>query len=366
MTLQILREAATGSGTDTWMNCPASVALAFSLPQEESPIFALEGDWAHDKSANYLLNGSPLAAGEDEAIRVYVEAVRTHSPLGAQIHVEERLYLLGTSGQIDAYSIKGKTAYLFDFKYGIGKKLRANGNGQLAFYACAIKERHPEITRVVCYLIQPRVNDEDFGDMPAVTTWVLTWQGLRSWRIRIAEALESVERAAHVRAGEWCQFCRVRGGCPAHLAQVQLAQIRKGELSEISIDWTPENIPKIAKALTLKKVVTQFFVKAEEFLLAQRLSGRKILDESGKEIFELGEKRAYRRWVEMFPEDEIATDLLKAGVPEEKVFKKELVSPAQVEKLIGKKRVALVANLWEKPKGGPRLRPAGKNDDDEE
>ena len=361
-----LVQIATGSSAPRWVvdHCPGSVAMSLHFEKEEKA-YATKGTLNHKECSEILLGEKELIEETDEAIRAYVEEVRQDlsihalSGINPELHVEERLPLLGSSGQLDAYAVIGKTGFIWDYKDGVHVKRQAQDDEQIAFYACALKEKYPQITSVIAKIIQPRVNDL-FDDTPLISSWRLPWQTILAWRRKFEESLKEVVKAEKIKAGPWCQesFCPARGGCPAQLAYAEAAELEQGALPIPKGEWLPESIPRIARILRMRKRINSWFQKAEETLLSLALQGQTIPG------FELARKKSNRK-VKMFCEEEYIATLEKHGIDP---YKKKLISPAQAEEALKKKKQkkTLIADFWEKPEGGQRLKMIEEDDNIEE
>jgi len=338
-----LRSLATGSGAERWIACPGSVALGKDII-EANKEWATEGTEAHDLAAQALVHDTPLEELPNEHIRMYVQFCRENAE--PPYYVEERLELLGTSGAIDCYCIDGKTGYIFDLKYGIGKHVRAEGNAQLAFYSVALKEKYPQLTRIHSYIIQPRV-DGIFEGIPSVTSMSYTWQALAACRRKIERALIEVEEAKRFQSGDHCQFCKARGCCPAYLAYAEATDDEADNLPILTMDMIPvASIPRIAKILQAETRLKGWFAKAKEFLLQQAINGEEVPG------FELAPKRTNRKWIDSMGEEALAEELVKRGLSDP--WEKSLMSLTKAEKLVN------IKDLFEKPDGGQTLKPIKK------
>lgn len=361
MEVRTLASRATGSVAERLLNCPASISLSIGIKEEEKD-YATAGTEAHALGAHALINATPLEDIPDDAVRVYVDTVRTIAENKNYV-VEARLPFLGGSGGIDCYVLHGKIAYLFDFKYGVGEKLWAPENPQLAYYSCALYENFPEIRMVHASLVQPRVEGL-FEDTPHISSWTLPWQTLRSWTNRFAEAFEEVERARIIKAGKWCKYCPVRAACPVRLAEAEQVERAQRELMEDEPEafndyfpalreyYVPAQIDRMARLLYLKKDVMAWFTKAEELLFQLAKGGHAIPG------FKLAQRRSSRKWHMMMSEWEIAAELMKRGI-EDPYKPRELINLTAAEKLVD------LTGLTIKPEGKPCLKPTKDDNGDE-
>lgn len=353
-----LRSLATGSAATRFMNCPGSVSMCQSIGEAKKS-YATAGDEAHALAAK-VLRGEILYADfekiEDHAVRAYVDYVKQNS--SGTLWIENRLPLLGSSGQLDAWSenITGSAADIFDFKYGVGVPLQAYENEQLAFYACALKEECPNLKSITCHLIQPRVESEELfseGDSN-ITTWTLPYQTIAKWKRKIAAALDRVEEAKELKAGSWCQFCKAKAGCPAHLAYAESTAVAQADYPSELIPmpgsaWLPDSVERLARVYRMKSQMTAWFNKAEEFLFNLGISGHEdIIKQYG---FHIGKKQSSRKWKDgehMMSEEDIAKALESRGVPS--AYNKKLIGVTKAEEYCN------IDDLVYKPEGGLALR----------
>lgn len=345
----LLRSKATGSGAARWLNCPASVAMSLNIIEQERD-YASEGTRAHETAAKALIDNIPLEDIEDEGVRIYVRTVRETVGPGPII-VEERLPFLGSSGQIDCYAIRGRTCFAADLKYGRGVEIEAKNNEQMAFYACALKDKYPELLKVHFTVVQPNVEDL-FEGTASISSWTIPHQSLAKWKRIFEKGLQEVEKAQSIRAGEHCQFCPAKGGCVTYVAYAEVAE-REQELLPAEMipapgdKWLPEIIPRVARLLLMKQQIQSWFTKAEDFLYSVALQGHPVPG------FELYKKRTNRVWNPMFSDEELAKTLKERGV--EEPWQKKLLPLTKAEKLCD------IKDLIEKPEGAQGLRPIKKN-----
>lgn len=357
-----LRAEATFSGGKRWMNCPASVALSHGAPEDPDQEWREAGNVAHEQAKIALESNMPLENINDEAVRTYVGYIRDIAGEGS-LAVEHRLSALGTSGGIDCYCIRGRVAHIFDFKYGVGVRLRAEHNEQLVGYAVCVKEKHPEVTTICCHLIQPRVEGV-FDDVPSITSWTLSWQTIRKWRNDFEAALLDVEKAQEIRAGSWCQFCRAIGFCPTYIAmterakhdqdQLHLPELEGDENNDVFAEnelvlhekaLPPADILRIANLFSMRKMVERWFDKAQGFLLSQLKAGVEVPG------YELGKKCSNRIWNPIMSEEELEAELIARGLPAAQVYKPRQIIPlTKAEELID------ISGLTEKPEGGDTIK----------
>lgn len=373
------RHLATGSGTDRWLACPASVAMEAKLTEAEKKKYRDEGTKLHADIAA-ILKKERIVGHQDgvlyycdpskswkewEQVHEYVqtcidymESVVGYVPPDCIDVVEGRLPLHGSGGGgIDRFVISDSLCYLFDYKFGYGVRIHAAENGQLAFYAAAIRSLYPQVKRVVATVIQP-AREGEFDGTPHITSWEMPWQTIDKWSRRIADGLEEVDKAESLHAGSHCQFCKARAGCPAHIAYARAAElaVKDGpDLPEVFTpgeQWLPQTLPDVARIYRFKERMTTWFNKAEEFLLAAVAKNpefEKVLNEQGLETYTKRSNRRFRGPEQFMPEAQLVAELEKRGINPWK--KPEMIGIGAAEKA-----GVDIDDLVYKPEGGKGLR----------
>lgn len=251
----------SASSAARWMVCPGSLFLSKDLPAEPSSPYAEEGSRAHalaermfkrwaekgrclsaDDFAEWEREYADTVTSEDTPNRrpwSMVDYVRQYftvcvdqlncfdDPRAAGYRVEHRMVLdrdLGMFGTADLAAsgqVGGRWRGLVcDLKYGKGKPVSAEGNPQLAYYACALlgSSKHPlESVRVV--VVQPRVLRRWY------TVQDYTREELLEWTKRLRAAAEEALamrvglRPPTYATGGHCWFCPARRGCATYAAE---------------------------------------------------------------------------------------------------------------------------------------------------
>jgi hypothetical protein len=227
--------------------------------------------------------------------------------------------IAGAHGTCDVLA-KDKTGMLWviDWKFGDGIGVEAEGNYQLGFYAAAAlydeDEEYQEFTKgvtdVVLAIIQPRRGANQVIDMwPTSVAWVDDLVDLAAEAVRLAQSLNPP-----FKAGSHCRFCTARPICPAHI-----------DTANDMIKVDPKAATSIELATLLTKAVLMRDWANSVFDLAEREA------ESGVAIpgWKMVEKLPRRKWVD----EEAAEALMRRKFGVKLSFKKELLSPAQAEKL---------------------------------
>lgn len=347
------------SGAERWMACPGSINLSKGLPTYSTD-YSREGTAAHNLAELSLRTGTEpadhigeeLSDGEGgevevteemaEAVSVFTLHVRgrsEHQPPSAHgietkfdlapLHPPEPMF--GTTDHW-AYYAGSRTLYIDDYKHGQGVVKEAIENEQLMYYGVggllALGEGRP-VERVVLTIVQPRAYHPDGP--------------IRSWSTTPAELLDFVgllfdaaratqDPAAPLVTGPHCRFCPAAGVCPAKKAEAQA-------LARIEFEALPEYGPPRPETLpveVLADMVTKFPVLEAWMAQGRALIRAKLA--AGEEVpgWKLVERRKTRSWV---AEKDVTEWAKGEDLDEEELYERKLKSPAQVEKVVGKRNL---------------------------
>lgn len=375
------------SSAERWWNCAGSIRLSAAAPKPAPNIHAAEGTVAHELCEEFVtgklsLQGLKGRVGrmtecdgfEIEVTDEMVEAVLLYEQTinedflalgeGAIGFAEHRVVVSSVSpdlyGTADYISyVKGGKLIVYDFKYGKGVSVSVEGNKQMAIYALGVLDTlalGDEITEIELVVIQPRAG----GD--AVRRWEMTAWWQNQFKKDLIRAVADTKLPdSRIVAGAWCRWCPAFGSCPAaekrtqELAVVDFSQdplpLEKGKLPDIS--KLPVNV--LAKALEHEDYVSGWFE-------AVRLNLKHRLD-NGEDVpgYKLVAGRATRKFIDDLKVIEEFEDTL--GI-ERLLEPRKLITPAKLEKLVGKGKID---HLTFKPEGGKSIvrdsdpRPAIKN-----
>jgi hypothetical protein len=212
------------------------------------------------------------------------------------------------------------TCYLTDLKYGKGVKVYAKNNVQLLLYALgALQDFRPvfDVKNFRLAIHQPRLDHID--------EWTITTRELLLWAKEVLRP--AAERALdpdiqEFTPGPWCQFCRGKSTCKARANQYASDFEDISAPNELS---TPELADILAKVPDIKKWCAQ--IEARALSLVQQ--GTPVGD------YKLVAGRRIRRWIDAANAEEALRRVSKLKVAD--IFTRKLISPAQAEKLLGKK-----------------------------
>jgi hypothetical protein len=336
-----------------WMACPGSVSLCRGIPEKTSP-YAVEGTAAHglaelalkkERDAAFWvgleIEGITVTEEMAEAVQVYVDHVKNALQAGDDLRLEQRITLerlnpprpmFGTADCV-IYRRATKELFVYDYKHGAGVPVEAIGNKQLRYYALGALlslDKDEPCEHITAGIIQPRADHAD-GPVREETFAVgdvLDFAG---------ELLDGVDRTlapdAALNPGGHCRFCKAAAICPAKRDQAfELAKIEFGEDNVL-----PDRIDP--RAMSIEQVANYLLVadQIEDWLRALRAHVQHEL-EQGNAVpgWKLVNKRATRVWAD---QGDVVKWASKMGLHEDELFDKKIKSPAQLEKIVGKKNL---------------------------
>lgn len=382
----------SASSSKQWIHCPPSARLQEPFPNDSS-VFAEEGTWAHElceyKVKKYLHERKKRPQSEfyteeiEQATDIYAEFVISiiegmkRNGVEPLCFVEERLDFsnivpegFGTGDMI----ILGKDEqgrgliHICDYKNGKGVFVDAHENSQMMLYATGALNAYGyiyEIEIVRMSIIQPRLEN--------ISTYEMTADDLRTWGESIKPIAQmAFEGKGEQNPGEWCRFCRAKPVCKAcmeealALAKEEFLDLDAGALAD-EAEETDATAPYNADTATpvfkqpglvvfseLVKVLPTLnrisfwiesvfaFVSAEAINHGVPVEGYKVVEGRSKRIF------TDTKAVVSAAEAESYTD----------IYKQELLTLTEFEKMMGKKKFAEVLGEYVvKPPGKLALVP---------
>lgn len=343
----------SASSAHRWLNCPGSIRLSEKAPPQAESEYAREGTLAHE-CLEYLIESreSPKTAERLARLKYPAEMVdygldalkflQSLQGSSSEFMCEQKVSLEHIHpemfGTLDAALVDlFGHLHVFDYKYGAGIAVNVVDNPQLAFYALALAHRYDyNFEGVSCVVIQPRAH-QDGGPIRFWKTDVATLQAYGEMFKRAAELAES--KNPPLCAGDWCRFCPAKIMCP-EISTKALA------VAKIEFDDLPSTPVEIKAGLTPAELATALtqFDRLDIWMSAVRKHAFDFMRSGGKiPGFKLVEKRGRREWVNAA---KTQAEALKRFGPA--CLDSELKSPAQLEKLVGKKwvnpRVATVSS----------------------
>lgn len=353
------------SSAHRWMNCPGSVRLERDLPDVTSDA-AEEGTTAHALAELALRRGFPLDTYigteiNDEIITEemvgylehYVAYVRDLIPRCNPYRIELPINLaslkppepmFGTPDFV-GYDASEKTLHVVDLKYGKGHIVEVRGNVQTRYYAlgaCLNFGANLDIERVTMTIVQPRAYHID----GVVRSETIGYDEVQSFATTLLDAARATQAPdAPLVVGSWCTFCKAQPICPAkHQHAMEVAQSEFSVIEEV-VPPPPEalTMPQLLDIVRHTDALRSWLTAVENYVHARLLNGESV---PGYKLVESG--RTHRRWTD----EEEAQAAVEALEVDDAYEPARLKSPAQIEKLVGKREFRdKLAPMTRKPIG---------------
>ena len=354
----------SASSAHRWLACPPSAVAAEAYPAQDTD-FTREGTLAHQVAEVYARGGRTMAAAEitqemidcAEGYRDYIqEQIKSDD---AVVLLEQRVdfspWVPDGFGTCDCIIIQGDVLTIIDYKYGVGVPVKAEGNPQMKLYALGALNDFGiayDVNRVEMHIHQPRLNN--------ISDCSLMVEDLMEWAekdVKPVAELASKGEGAHA-PGEWCKFCPHAGRCRA-LTELCTEYVETHSLRVAVPVLAPH---EVAEVLAMEPLISLWLKRVKAQAMTTLLDGGEVPG------YKVVEGRSSREWVD---ENRVAARLEAADYSLEEYTKLELLSPAAMEKALGKKKVAeLLTDLIEKKAGSPTIalasdkRPAYNRADD--
>ena len=228
-------------------------------------------------------------------------------------------------GSTDLIGRQGNRAVVLDWKFGDGVMVDAEENMQGMFYAAAAM-RTPEtqwvfdgVDEIEIVIVQP----------PYTRRWVTTPARIAEFEAELVRAVKrSAQPDAPLSVGDHCRWCTAKPICP----QMTGAVDRVAQTALEGVDSA-----SLARALALADQLETFIADARALALARL---EKNLPVPG---YKLVAKRALRQWTS---EAKAKAALLALdGVAESDITETSLLSPAQAEKVLKKRKLTLPTDV---------------------
>jgi hypothetical protein len=358
-----------------WIACPGSVALSREQPVYDN-VHAQHGRVAHsigetclrfgaepESTLGDVIDGVEVTEEMVEAVKVFVDYCRSIAPAvfgpnpGYRVWIEHQFNLaelqppadmFGTADFI-AYNPELKQLEVVDYKHGSGVVVEVTNNPQLRYYALGAAlsvGKELEIDTVKITIVQPRATHPD----GVVRSETLSYFELFEFAGSLLDAARATQAPdAPLNPGSHCRFCPALAVCPAKRKEVQA--IAQTSFSVMPADRPPE--PETLPDEVLDDIGSKLHILDDWSIAAKREIERRLL--AGRELpsHKLVEKRPTRRWID---EEKVVAFLEEKKLFPEEIYVQKLKSPAQIEKLVGKKE--LPAEFVEKKSSGYKLVPA--------
>ncbi len=337
------------SSAHRWTACPGSVVLSRGIPRRDTD-YSREGTAAHalaelaykrvrspDTWLGMEVEGVEVSEDMVAAVDVYLTFLTQLIELDDVVRIEKRVTLKRLNppapmfGTCDCliYRKSEKKLFVIDYKHGMGVPVEAKGNKQLRYYALgallSLAKDQP-VDEVEAIIVQPRAPHQD-GPIRSET---FSSGDLLDYAADLMDAVKlSLQPDAPLEAGTHCKFCPASARCPERRSHaMEVAQVDFAD--NVITPPDPRLIPIEQVGALLQKLDI-----IEDWAASLRVFAKEQL-EKGNPVpgWKLVQKRPSRKWA--VPESEIVERL--ADVKDALFEEPQLKSPAQIEKLVGKKR----------------------------
>lgn len=335
-----------GSTAKRVIACPGSVKLCQQMPPKPSSRYADEGTLCHNimnavltddrKPEDFLGDtlGDITVTEEllETKVRPALRALDEIDPLRDLTYECETVVGFGDAlpnvfGSADLLGRMGDRAVVLDWKFGDGVDVEVEENPQAMFYAAAAmrtpgaKWVFDGATEVECIIVQPTARTP-------IKRWLTTPARIRGFERQLfASVKEALGPDPSMATGDHCRWCAAKPVCPLlhgvadRALEAQIKALDAAGIGEM-----------LVKADLLDQWITDLRALAFQML------------EQGVAVpgYKLVPKRATRQWVD--PEQARAA-LEGIGLDQTELMETKLLSPAQVEKVLKKRKLAMPADL---------------------
>jgi hypothetical protein len=325
------------SAAERWLACPGSFNLSATVPPSPDSPYAAEGTKAHE-CLEKLLTGKSFRPTEYDHEMIthgrFAEAVIKTAAKKGNLFAETKSDLTFIDkdfwGTADATIVEefGRLTVV-DYKYGAGIPVDPENNPQLIAYALGKAFEYDfNFSEVALVIIQPRAEHE----RGPVREWLTTIPTLKKWWKKFKEGTAACRKKdAELVSGDHCRWCPAKIVCPE-----QSTRAFKQALIDFDEEGDRLSLPTAIKELipTGEKLgkYLEAFERIENYIGAVREHAFHQLNHGHKVPgWKLVPKRATRKWTDAEAVEKIASK--KFG---DKAYKRELHSPAQLEKIAGK------------------------------
>lgn len=348
----------SASSAHRWLACPPSAVAAEAYPDQDTE-FTREGTLAHEVAEIVARRRVPAlypdidtmeypegyTAEMVECAESYadyiLEQITTDNPM---ILLEQRVdfspWVPDGFGTTDALIIQGDTMDVIDYKYGKGVAVSAVDNPQEQLYGLGALNDYGfiyDVKRVRLHIYQPRLNN--------ISVFELTAEKLLAWGESVKPTAEQAAKGkGKYSAGAWCKFCPHAGRCRT-LTKLCSEYVETHGLKVKLPVLAPH---EVAEVLAMEPLVSLWLKRVRDQALTSMLNGEQV---PGYKVVE--GKPGNRKWTD---ELQVAAAMDAAGYGPGEYTETKLLSPAAMDKALGKKRATeLLAEYTTRAPGAPTI-----------
>ena len=356
----------SASSAHRWLACPPSAVAAEAYPAQDTD-YTKEGTLAHEVAELFarvqVIDGHPdqtvvpasctsdaeaVTAEMQDCAREYSDYIQelTKSP-DAVVLLEQRVdfspWVPNGFGTCDCIIIQDDVLTIIDYKYGQGVAVSAEGNPQMKLYALGALNDYGiayDVNRVEMHIYQPRINN--------ISDCSLMVEDLMEWAEKTVKpiAQKAAKGKGEYKAGEHCKFCPHAGRC-RQLTKTCTEYVETHSLRVAVPVLAPH---EVAEVLAMEPLISLWLKRIKAQALTTLLDGGEV---PGWKVVE--GKLGNRKWTD---EQAVLKALAEARYEFEDITETKLLSPAAMDKAVGKKKVAeLLDGLIDRAPGAPTIAP---------
>ena len=347
----------SASSAPRWLSCPPS-AVAAEAYANEGTDFTREGTLAHEVAEVYAKGGTitPDAKDSAEITLEMIECAMGYADyIQEQIKHDDAIVLLEQRvdfspwvpdgfGTCDCIILQGETMTVIDYKYGVGVPVSAEDNPQMKLYALGALNDFGlayDVTHIEMHIYQPRINN--------ISAARLGVDELMAWAEQVVKpiALKAAQGDGDYAAGGHCRFCPHAGRCR--------------ELSKTCTEFVETHNMRVPVPVLSPHEIAEIL----QMIPMLTMWGKQVCDQALSTLLDGGDIPGYkvvtgregnRKWTD---ELQVAAALKDAGYGLNDITETKLLSPAAMDKSIGKKNVAEILDKYiTRSPGAPTVVPA--------
>lgn len=356
----------SASSSERWLNCPPSAVAAEAYPNPDTE-FTREGTLAHEVAEFFArhqvidgvlgLTRAPASIFSDEkavtaemqdCAKAYTDYIQEHIKSDkAVVLLEQKVdfspWVPDGFGTCDCIIIQDDTLTIIDYKYGVGVPVSAKDNSQMKLYALGALNDFGfayDVSKIEMHIFQPRINN--------LSADSITVEELETWATKVVKptAEKAAKGKGNYKPGGHCKFCPHAGRCRA-LTKTCTEYVETHSLRVAVPVLAPH---EVAEVLQMEPLISLWLKRVKDQAMTTMLNGDTV---PGWKIVE--GKQGNRKWKD---ELEVAKALEAAGYSVTDITETKLLSPAAMDKALGKKTVAeLLADHIDRAQGSPVIAP---------
>lgn len=344
----------SASSAHRWLACPPSAVASEGYPEQDTE-FTREGTKAHEVAELYA-RGEHLDGPTDEVTQEMIDCAERYAAYILECITDDKSAIVLTEqrvdfspwvpdgfGTADCIIIQGTTMDVIDYKYGVGVSVSAVGNPQEMLYGLGALNDFGiayDVETIRLHIFQPRINNISVDEMPV--------DELTAWGDKVVKptAAKAAKGKGTYKEGAHCKFCPHAGRC----RQLTKACTMFVETHNLRVGVPVLAPHEVAEVLQKEPLITLWLKKVKAQALSDLLDGQEV---PGWKVVE--GKLGNRKWTD---EAAVAERLRAEGYQLGEITETKLLSPAQMDKALGKKKVAeLLDGMIDRSPGAPTVVP---------